>query len=260
VRIYAHAHGYDISSALRDKNIRKKYLKLNNIDGIITMSEISRQRLIGIGLNPCKIHVIPYGVHVPEKQIEHRTRSTINCLAVGRMVSKKAPIYTLAAFHKAYKSNPLLRLDYIGDGELFCDVKEYVRHHELCDVVNLHGAQPNETVIKFMRDADIFLQHSRVDPDNGDEEGMPVAILEAMANSLPVISTRHAGIPEAVVENETGYLVDEGDIDGMAEHIINLSFNSNQRRYLGNAGWSRAKMNYSSNLELQMLKECLGVA
>ena len=62
-----------------------------------------------------------------------------------------------------------------------------------------------------MEAADVLIQHSVVDPATGDEEGLPVAILEGMGCGLPVVATRHAGIPESVVEGETGMLVDEGD-------------------------------------------------
>ena len=74
-----------------------------------------------------------------------------------------------------------------------------------------------------MNGADVFVQHSITDSHTGDQEGLPVAVLEAMASGLPVVATRHAGIPEAVVEGETGYLVEEGDIGAMAGHIARLA-------------------------------------
>jgi glycosyltransferase involved in cell wall biosynthesis len=107
-----------------------------------------------------------------------------------------------------------------------------------------------------MRQADIFLQHSMVDPD-GAEEGLPVAILEAMANALPVVSTRHAGIPEAVLEEETGFLVDEGDSLRMSEQILLLAKDSNLRREMGTKGWQRAKDLFTWELQKKRLLQLM---
>jgi colanic acid/amylovoran biosynthesis glycosyltransferase len=110
-----------------------------------------------------------------------------------------------------------------------------------------------------LRDSDHFLLHSVTDPDTGDEEGLPVSILEAMAHALPVISTRHAGIPEAVVEGETGFLVDEGDSAGMAECILDLAKGSGMRSEMGLAGWRRARELFCWDREKKALLEIMGL-
>src|SRR5207247_4061449 len=122
-----------------------------------------------------------------------------------------------------------------------------------------HGGQPNEVVQRLMRDADIFVQHSITDPDTGDAEGLPVSILEAMAHGLPVVSTRHAGIPEAVSDGVSGYLVDEGDTAGMAERIVALIRSADLRHRMGDAGWRRAKEDFSWERERSALLRILGL-
>ena len=87
--------------------------------------------------------------------------------------------------------------------------------------------------LEMMQQADIFMHHAVVDPVTGDEEGLPVAILEAMQHRLPVISTQHAGIPDAVVNAVTGYLVEEGDTLGMSERICELANDRNLRERFG---------------------------
>ena len=259
IRFYAHAHGYDISASLRDPDMRRKYLRLETADGIITMSEVSRQRLIALGLSGEKIHVIPYGINVPNMPLMREQRETIQCLAVGRMVAKKAPLLTLQAFRQALLDFPRLRLDYVGGGELFNDAQRYVHDHDLGDRITLHGAQPNTFVQEMMKQADIFVQHSRTDPQTGDEEGLPVGILEAMAAALPVVSTRHAGIPEAVIEGETGFLVNEGDVDGMARCLVRLAEDAGLRSQFGHAGWQRARHRFTWDQERTALLELLGL-
>ena len=223
IRFFAHAHGYDVSQRLRDPRWRTDYLRYNKADGVITMSQVSRERLIAIGMEPTKIHVIPYGVDVPARQSDRCETGSTRCVAVGRLVAKKAPILLLDAFRRAAEALPGIRLDYVGGGPLLAAAAQYVHAFQLGGRVTLHGAQPNEVVQQLMQDANIFLQHSMTDPDTGDEEGLPVAVLEAMAQGLPVVSTRHAGIPEAVLDGVTGFLVDEGDSGGMAERLAALA-------------------------------------
>ncbi len=256
---FTHAHGADVSVFLRQKKWQKKYQKYQQAAGIITMNQISRQRLMDLGIDSNKIHVIPYGIKLPSEPIKRSEQETIRCLAVGRMVAKKAPIFLLEAFRQAVLKFPNLRLDYIGTGDLLPAVRQFIEALGLRDKVILHGGQPNEVVHQLMKEADIFLQHSIVDPDSGDEEGLPVAIVEAMGFALPVVSTRHAGIPEAVLEEETGFLVNEGDCQGMAQSILSLAQNPDLRVKMGLAGWQRAKEYFSWEQEKKRLLEVMNL-
>jgi glycosyltransferase involved in cell wall biosynthesis len=258
LRFFAHGHGHDVSGRLRDPHWRDGYLRYNDTDGVITMSNVSKDRLIDLGMRPASIHVIPYGVDVPATPPVHPEQTPIRCLAVGRMVAKKAPIITLDAFRRALESYPELRLDFVGDGPLLVAAQQFVRSFSLASRVTLHGAKSNDDVRHMMNSADLFIQHS-ITPNNGDEEGMPVAILEAMAAALPVVSTRHAGIPEAVQEAITGSLVEAGDSKAMAERIVMLARNREQRTSMGFAGWKRASEFFSWTCEQMRLQQILGL-
>jgi glycosyltransferase involved in cell wall biosynthesis len=259
IRFFAHAHGYDVSRKLRFEEWRSRYLDYNLAAGVIVVSEASRRRLIELGITADKVHVVPCGVDVPAMPPAHPVRDTVRCLAVGRMVPKKAPHLTLEAFRLAAERRNGLYLDFIGDGELWPVAEQYVRDFNLGGRVRLHGPQSHAFVQQAMRDADIFLQHSLTDPATGDEEGLPVAILEAMAHALPVISTRHAGIPEAVLDGVTGLLVEEGDSAGMADCLLSLSGEPDQRTTLGRAAWHRARDRYSWEHERHALLAILGL-
>lgn len=241
MKFFGHAHGYDVSERLREAKWRKEYLRYGETGGVITMSEASRVKLIDIGLPSSKVHVVPYGVDVPDRPLERPHSKRMRLAAVGRMVAKKGAILTLDAFRRVSKDYDDLYLQYVGAGNLLPAAKQYVQAFQLEKKVHLYGSQPNEFVKLVLRGADVFVQHSMADPETGDEEGLPVAILEAMANALPVVSTRHAGIPEAVVDGVTGYLVEEGDSEAMAECITLLIREPERRRAMGLAGWSRAK-------------------
>lgn len=261
VACYVHAHGKDVSASLRDESIRKAYSEYCDADGIITMSEFSRAALRAIGLPQDKLHVVPYGVDVPHlhKPVV-RNRREVRCLAVGRMTPKKAPILLLQAFARAFAAAPRLRLDVVGGGDLLEAARSFVEKEGLGECVTLHGEQDSKFVAEKMRGADIFVQHSITDPATGDMEGLPLAILEAMSCGLPVVSTRHAGIPEMVDEGDAGYLVDEGDVEGMANCIGRLAESAKLRKALGAAGHKRASADFSWQKERESLKKLMGLA
>jgi len=259
IPFFGHAHGFDVSADLRSPKWRQAYLAYNDSGGIITMSEVSRLRLVELGIRPDKIHVVPYGVDVPAEPLERPGGDTVSVLAVGRMTPKKAPIFVLDAFRRASATCPELRLDYVGEGELLSSARHFVHTFQMQDRVTLHGGQPSDAVAALMRRADLFIQHSVTDPETGDEEGLPVAILEAMASSLPVVATRHAGIPEAVEEGVTGLLVNEGDTSQMADSLVSLARDARLRRSMGLAGWRVARDRFTWHAERAALHEILGL-
>ncbi len=259
IRFYAHAHGYDLSQKYKEDVWRERYADYALADGVIVVNQVMRQRLLSVGVPDEKIHIVPYGVDVLNEPIDRTGGEYIRCLAVGRMIPKKAPLKLLEAFRQAASENSRLILDFVGEGPLLPDVTDFIGLHKLQERVTLHGGQPNDYVMRLMQQADIFLQHSVVDPETGDEEGLPVVILEAMANALPVISTRHAGIPEAVIHEDCGLLVEEGDVDGMADYIASLSCAPLERASMGRRGWKRAKEKYSWEVERTSLMEILNL-
>jgi glycosyltransferase involved in cell wall biosynthesis len=261
IRLFAHAHGYDVSERLRDPVYQRRYLEYRDAAGVITMSRASRDRLLDLGLPPSLLHVVPYGVDVPERIAPRTATRRVRVVAVGRMVAKKAPLLLLEAFrHAASRLPGELVLDYVGGGPLFQAARDYVENNDLHDIVTLHGAVPNPQVLALMNCADIYVQHSVTDAATGNEEGLPVAILEAMAAGLAVVATRHAGIPEAVSDGRTGHLVDEGDTTSMAEHIVTLAQDGDRRRQMGSAGWTVARDRFSWRRERDRLLRLLGLA
>lgn len=260
VDVFVHAHGYDVSSALRKPGLRSRYREYERAAGVVTMSEVSRRRLIDLGLDARRVHVVPYGVDVPEAlPVRVAAEAGTRCLAVGRMVRKKAPLTLIRAFATAAASVPDLRLDLVGDGPLLPAVRKLVADEALEGKVIVHGSQPNDVVQQLLARADIFVQHSVVDVETGDSEGLPVAILEAMAHGLPVVATRHAGIPEAIEDGVSGELVEEHDWVTMAARLVELSCNPAQRRALGRAAWERAKERYAWPSQRLALLDVLGL-
>jgi glycosyltransferase involved in cell wall biosynthesis len=244
IKFVGHGHGYDVSGALQHDAWRRLYRNYDHADGMIVPNEIARARLVELGIRPDRIHVVPCGVDVPQAMPQRPDARPIRCVAVGRMVEKKGVLFTLEAFRRALDVTPWLHLDYIGEGELRPCADRYIKMQDLGEHVALLGEQPHDVVLKYLDEADIFLQHS-VTADNGDQEGLPVSILEAMARGLPVISTKHAGISEAVLHGHTGYLCSERDTAAMAFFICTLAADTSVRHALGIRAWRQAQRYFS---------------
>lgn len=215
-------HGIDVSAAMRDPAMAGRYKRYASARAILTRSELHRSRLIDLGLPSALVHVNIGGIDVPPQLIVRPPAASKRLLAVSYMVPKKGPFYLLEAFRKALAHDPELTLDVVGGGPLLPAIRQAVDACGLRASVHLHGVVADEVRDRLLAESGVFVQHSITDPDTGNEEGLPAAIQEAMANGLAIVSTRHAGIPEVVVHGRNGLLVDEGDAAGMACAILDI--------------------------------------
>jgi glycosyltransferase involved in cell wall biosynthesis len=159
----------------------------------------------------------------------------------------------LLAFAKALALVPHAKLVMIGDGPLMPVVQRLVSALHLEEHVRLDGARDHLYIVQTLKNASVFMQHSVIASD-GDREGTPVAVLEAAAAGIPVVATRPEGIAEVV---ETGLLVEEGDIDGMGDALVEMLSNPSRARRLGEEARRRVKASYSLELSMERLGEIL---
>jgi colanic acid/amylovoran biosynthesis glycosyltransferase len=247
-------HGVDVSAALRRDGVAQSYLDYRSARAVLTRSEFHRQRLIALGLPADKVHVNRGGVQVPAEPATRGPEAGKRLLAIGRLAPKKGPFYLLEAFRRAAARDPDISLDYIGGGPFAWGMRQFVDACGLGERVRLHGAVPEPVKQRLLAECGVFVQHSLTNPENGDEEGLPAAIQEAMAAAMAVVTTRHAGIPEAVIDGETGLLVDEGDVEGMAVAFLAVGLRAAE---FGRAGHARALAHDSWTLERDRLKHWL---
>jgi len=138
-----------------------------------------------------------------------------------RLVPKKGLRTTVRAFAEIAKTMPAARLTLAGDGPLRQELEAAVRAAGLSDRVSFPGFLDQDALRELVYSAHLFLHPSETPPD-GNREGVPNALLEAMASGLPVLATHHGGIPEAVTHGESGFLVAEGDAPAMARAALDL--------------------------------------
>jgi glycosyltransferase involved in cell wall biosynthesis len=256
IPLVVHFHGFDASFILKRNPRFYERLFAAKVP-LVAVSKAMMQNLLQAGASAACLHYNVYGPHPSFEGIAQKQTPTIPIfLAIGRFVPKKAPHKTIIAFAEVVKQFPEAKLWMAGDGDLADVCKELVHALGLSASVHFLGIQSRAQIQDLMQQATAFVQHSVTAP-SGDTEGTPVAILEAMLAGLPIVSTRHAGIPDVVVHEQTGYLCEEGDTQTMANYMIHLARQPLLAREMGSKGMNHVKSNFSLDRHIRSLQELL---
>ncbi|WP_197525294.1 glycosyltransferase [Pseudobythopirellula maris] len=258
--LVVHFHGYDASAHKVIEKYGAEYTRMfSEAAAIVAVSQAMRRALIDLGCPDEKIVVSPCGVDCEQfRQADPGDAGEI-FLSVGRLVDKKSPHLLLLSFSQVLRARPQAKLRVVGDGPLRGVCDDLVVGLRMAHAVELLGAQSHEVVVREMATARAFVQHS-VTAASGDSEGMPVAVLEANACGLPVVATRHAGIPDVVIEGETGLLVDERDTEGMAREMLRLASDPQLARTIGGQARRRVIDRYTMRHSIERLSRVLSAA
>lgn len=257
IPLIVHFHGFDAySNSVLERN-KDSYIKLfTYASAIVAVSRHMTEQLVRLGAPREKVVYNAYGVDTAKFQNHCYDASAMQILAVGRFVEKKAPYLTILAFKKVLEELPGAKLVMVGAGELFDPCRQLIRSLHIERSVDLRGVLSHGQVAELMRTSQVFVQHSLV-PASGDSEGTPVAILEAAASALPVVSTKHTGIVDAVIHGKTGWLVDEGDIDGMADYLRLLLREPDLAVKMGKRGREHVCDNFDSQKSVDNLRRII---
>jgi len=252
--LIVHFHGFDISVRTLIENYRQKYLEMfKYADFVIAVSKYMQNSLINLRCPPEKIILNPCVANGEYYNIQP-TFSKRLFVGAGRFIDKKAPQNTILAFKKVLERYPDAKLILAGDGKLFEECRNLVRKKRMESSVLLPGEFKPEQLKEWFSDAIAFVQHSVTAPD-GDMEGTPVVVCEASLAGLPVISTFHAGIPDVIIDGKTGLLVQENDIDAMAEKMIWVIDNPEKAKAMGAAGKKNISENFNEKKHIEKLNE-----
>jgi colanic acid/amylovoran biosynthesis glycosyltransferase len=219
-------HGYDVTMLLRDPRWVARYQALFRFGAhAICISDAGRAALVSIGCPPVDVTAIHLGVDVDRFAFQPRhpgAGQPLRLLMVARLTAKKGIDVALLALRRRLDAGARDTLRIIGAGEQHEALLALRRTLRLEEAVTFPGPASRDGVRLAMAQSDALLQPSTTAPD-GDAEGIPVALMEAMASGLPVIATRHAGIPELVEDEVSGLLVAERDPEGLAEAMGRLA-------------------------------------
>jgi len=184
----------------------------------VCVSDFVRERLIARGFPPEKLEVIHQGVDMTAAESGKPPQNGPYAVFVGRFVEKKGIEHLIDAMRLIEHRGMELGLVLIGDGPLASELKRRARGLNQAWFL---GWQPNQEVRRWMRSA-VAVCVPSVAAQSGDSEGLPTVIFEAMAEGVPVVGSRHAGIAEAVEHQQTGILVPPGDPVALAEALAGL--------------------------------------
>lgn len=203
----------------------------NEEDVLLPINHLWEKKLIDAGANPNKVKVLRMGVDLERfKYIENNSiGETINILSVGRLCGQKGFEYAIRGVAE-YAKTARKKISYtiIGGGELEDKLKVLVSELNAADYIYFLGVQPQQIVAKEMEKANIFLLPSVTD-EAGFMEGIPVALMEAMARGLVCISTYHSGIPELIENGDSGFLCEEKAPVQIAHILKNIELLSNDQ-------------------------------
>ena len=201
----------------------QRVLKLARL--LIVRSQSIAARLIAMGCDEKKIRIHRAGIplrEIPFREREVPADGAWRCVQAGRLIEKKGLGTTLRAFAEFSKTYPAATLTLAGEGELRSDLWHLAQQLGVSERVKFTGFLGQEELRALYGGAHLFLHPSQLGPD-GNQEGVPNSMLEAMASGLPILATRHGGIPEAVTHGESGLLVTERDHVALAIEMIALA-------------------------------------
>jgi glycosyltransferase involved in cell wall biosynthesis len=253
IPLTVHFHGYDATQHDVLAAHAETYPAMFRMAAaIVAVSRAMQRQLVSLGAPNEKVHYNPCGIDCREFAGGDAAARSPLFLAVGRFVEKKGPQLTLKAFAEVHRAHAEARLRMIGDGPLLEECRALASELGIAEVVTFLGAQPHAIVREEMQQARCFVQHS-VEAPNGDCEGTPVGILEAGASALPLVATRHAGIPDVVIEGQTGLLVDERDVHGMAAQMLRVAEDAGLAARLGSEARRHVEKHFSQERSLAQL-------
>ena len=222
-------HGADMSRYVQRAGTSQYDFLIRTGDMFLPISRRWKEKLLRVGFPKSRTLVHHMGVDCSEIELSSVTvhDETIRILSVARLTEKKGIEYGIRALAKivgdsAINSDTDLGVDIqytiVGGGERRARLEKLVMDLGLESNVCFEGWKSRKEVLKYLGEAHLFLAPS-VTAESGDQEGIPVAIMEAMARGVPVVSTKHSGIPELVDHGTSGVLVPERDVEALADAL-----------------------------------------
>lgn len=235
-------HGFDVSQELQ-RHGEGHYQQLWSYgDYFLPISAHWKDKIIDLGCNKNKISIHHMGINcnrfnfVPRKL---QSNEKVKFVSVCRLVSKKGIEFSIRAIARLIETHPNIIYTIVGNGDQYAYLSNLVSELNAGNNIHLVGWKTQDEIIKILDGSDILIAPS-VTSQQGDQEGIPVSIMEAMAMGMPVVSTTHSGIPELVRDGESGFLVPERDVNllftklqYLVDHPENwLSYGTSGRKYV----------------------------
>jgi glycosyltransferase involved in cell wall biosynthesis len=265
--IIIHCHGFDIfwetknldGTNYHDTEYISKVQRLSTKALFIANSEFCKQQLMKINIPEKKIKLKYFGVELKPQFNRYTKKDSIKILYLGRLADFKSPDIVIKSFNRACDLGLSAELIIAGDGQLRVTCELLKRKSIYSDSIKILGSVDYSTAEKLYEEADIYTMHNTVGRLSNIEETFGVSIIEAMSFGLPVVTANSSVIKEIIVDNVTGIIVDQFNVEEHANAFLKLANNPALRMLLGNEGRKRVKEKFTPEQEKVKLFEILSI-
>jgi colanic acid/amylovoran biosynthesis glycosyltransferase len=252
-------HGADVLGEMDKPAYRQAALEvLGRVDLVLARSQSLAKALLQVGCPPEKIRLNRTGIPLQAFALRERTTPADGrwrLFQACRLIAKKGVKTTLRAFAMFRGTYPGATLAIAGEGPQEVELRALASELGISAGIEFTGFLAPEELKSQLYRAHFFVHPSEMGAD-GNQEGVPNALLEAMATGLPAFATRHGGIPEAIVSGVSGWLVDEGDHEGLAQALLAFAAAPERLSALGAAGAKSVAENFELKAQAAMLEAC----
>jgi colanic acid/amylovoran biosynthesis glycosyltransferase len=251
-------HGADVQVGLRSA-IAKQLLQevFQRVALVLARSESLAEALKERGCPPAKVLVHRTGIPLELYSFQSRPKPAGDAWRVVqacRLVEKKGLEATLQSFAKFQRVFPAATLTIAGDGPLRQQLERQSEQLGIARNVFFAGFLDSSALTGLFHASDLFVHPSELTPD-GNQEGVPNSLLEAMATGLPAVSTRHGGIPEAIIDRVNGLLVNEANPDALFHALQELAQNDQLRASIGQKGAETVAEKFNHAEQIKRLED-----
>jgi colanic acid/amylovoran biosynthesis glycosyltransferase len=251
-------HGADVLVDMQKPAYRRATEEmLSLVRRVLVRSDSLRQAVIDLGCAPEKIEIQRAGIPLADFPFRERSipgDGRWRLLQAGRLIEKKGLKTTLHAFARFRKEFPAARLTIAGEGPQLEELQSLARELQIDGAVDFAGFVSQEELRELLYSSHIFLHPSETGRD-GNQEGVPNSMLEAMASGLLVFATRHGGIPEAIENKVSGILVNEREYRALGDALIDCAKDSARLTAMGHAASESVAKNFNQTEQTRRLEE-----
>lgn len=247
-------HGSDVTGEIATpafESLRREMFERCRL--ILCRSEQLAERVRALGCEPGKLRLMR--TMIPAREWTPRDAPADDAWQIVqacRLVPKKGIETALRAFAIFRRTHPAARFTIAGEGPLEAHLRASALALGIAESVTFAGFLPQPELARLFSESHVFLHPSET--VDGDVEGVPNSLLEAMASGLPIVATRHGGIPEVIADGESGILRAEGDVDGLGEALLRLAADPALRERIARAGAESVRREFSEDRQIATLE------
>jgi glycosyltransferase involved in cell wall biosynthesis len=250
-------HGADVTVDMnKPAYLNATRQMLQTVKLVLVRSESLRGALVDLGCDPKKIEIHRTGIPTQEFQFRERSfprNGEWRLVQAGRLIEKKGLPVSIRAFASFLTRHPNAKLTIAGEGPSLEDLQNLTSQLKIERHVSFTGFISQQELREVYYRSHIFLHPSQTGHD-GNQEGIPNSMLEAMASGLPAFATDHGGIPEAIENGVTGVLVPERDEKALAQALLDATRYAEFLSRIARAGAEKVRTNFDLRAQAQRLE------